>query len=410
MRCSASNAERRSKQRGMSVETKQSVILVIEDDDDIRELVAFSLEEEGYRVEQAADGIRGQEMAEDLRPDLIVLDLMLPGKDGLSLCRELNKRAGESLPSPILMLTARGEEMDRIIKRKASPLYISVHATDPELRCRMLHNRFAGDIMDKVRRLKEAGIVMNGQIVLCKGVNDGEELERSIQDLTELLPELQSVSVVPVGLTRYRDGLYPLAPFTKEDAVQVLETIHRWQDKIMDSHGSHFIHAGDEWYILAEQPIPEEDTYDGYLQLENGVGMVRLLEEEVKAVLEIQNGDDRERAVTIATGELAAPFLEKYAAMIQEKYPNVNVQVIPVRNDFFGEKITVAGLLTGHDLMAQLKNRSLGDRLLITEHMLRSGERVFLDDVTVEDVENTLQIKISIVESSGNDFVQCIIE
>ncbi len=310
-----------------------------------------------------------------------------------------------------LTLTNMSEhDLERIIHYKLSPINISFQATNPELRCRMLHNRFAGDIMDKVRRLKEAGIVMNGQIVLCKGVNDGEELERSIRDLTDLLPELQSVSVVPVGLTRYRDGLYPLAPFTKEDAVQVLETIHRWQDRIMDSHGSHFIHAGDEWYILAGQPIPEEDTYDGYLQLENGVGMVRLLEEEVKAVLETQNGDDRERAVTIATGELAAPFLEKYAAMIQKKYPKVKVQVIAVHNDFFGEKITVAGLLTGQDLVAQLKGRNLGDRLLLTEHMLRSGDPVFLDDVTVEDVENALQIKISIVESSGNDFVECIIE
>lgn len=300
-------------------------------------------------------------------------------------------------------------DLERIIHYKLSPINISFQTTNPELRCKMLHNRFAGQIMDKVRRLKDAGIVMNGQIVLCKGVNDGEELERSIRDLTEFLPELQSVSVVPVGLTRYRDGLYPLQPFTKEDARQVLKTIHRWQKKMVQEHGMHFIHAGDEWYILAEQPVPEEETYDGYLQLENGVGMVRLLKEEVRETLAAIEGDDRSRDVTIATGELAAPFLQEHADALREKFPNVHIRVIAVRNEFFGEKITVAGLITGHDLIEQLKGQELGDRLLITTNMLKSGEPVFLDDLTVEDVEKTLQIKVSIVESSGNDFVNSII-
>lgn len=300
-------------------------------------------------------------------------------------------------------------DLERIIHYKLSPINISFQTTNPELRCRMLHNRFAGQIMDKVRRLKDAGIVMNGQIVLCKGVNDGEELERSVRELTEFFPELQSVSVVPVGLTRYRDGLYPLEPFTKEDARQVLETIHRWQKRMVQEYGIHFIHAGDEWYILAEQPIPEEETYDGYLQLENGVGMVRLLREEVKEALAGLEGDDRSREVTIATGELAAPFLREHADGIREKFPNVRIHVVAVRNEFFGEKITVAGLITGQDLIEQLRGRVLGERLLITANMLKSGEPVFLDDVTVEDVEKTLQIKVSIVESSGNDFVSSII-
>lgn len=301
-------------------------------------------------------------------------------------------------------------DLERIIHYKLSPINISFQATNPELRCKMLHNRFAGQIMDKVRRLKAAGIVMNGQIVLCKNVNDGEELERSVRELTEFLPELQSVSVVPVGLTRYRDGLYPLEPFTKEDAIRVLELIHRWQEKLYRECGNHFIHAGDEWYILAEQPIPEEEAYDGYLQLENGVGMVRLLEEEVHAVLEEMTGDERCRELTIATGELAAPFLQKHVDAIREKFPNVKVQVVPIHNDFFGHRITVAGLLTGQDLTAQLKGRELGQKLLITANMLKSGEPVFLDDMTVEDVEKTLQIKVSIVESSGNDFVSSILD
>ncbi len=301
-------------------------------------------------------------------------------------------------------------DLDRILYYKLSPINISFHTTNPELRCKMLHNRFAGEIHKKVQRLKEAGIVMNGQIVLCRGVNDREELERSIRDLTKYLPQLQSVSVVPVGLTRYRDGLYPLEPFTREDACQVLEMIHRWQKKIFDMHGTHFIHAGDEWYILAGQPVPEQDRYDGYPQLENGVGMVRLLEEEVKAALEGVSGDARERRITIATGELAAPFLAGHAERIREKYPDIRIQVIPVQNRFFGERITVAGLVTGQDLIRQLKGRISGEKLLITEHMLKSKEPVFLDDVTVEEVENALQIKISIVESGGNDLVRHIVE
>lgn len=310
----------------------------------------------------------------------------------------------------LTLTNMRERDLDRIIYYKLSPINISFQTTNPELRCRMLRNRFAGEIHDKVRRLKEAGILMNGQIVLCRGVNDGEELERSIRELTAYLPELQSVSVVPVGLTRYRDGLYPLEPFTKEDACQVLGTIHRWQKKLFREYGTHFVHAGDEWYILAKQPVPKEETYDGYLQLENGVGMVRLLKEEIEEALGQRAGDGRKREVTVATGELAAPFLTEHAEKIREKYPNVHVQVIAVKNRFFGEQITVAGLVTGQDLIAQLKGRVTGEKLLITEHMLKRDENVFLDDVTVEDVEKALQIKVSIVESGGNDFIAHVIE
>ncbi|RHO81157.1 DUF512 domain-containing protein [Clostridiaceae bacterium AF42-6] len=310
-----------------------------------------------------------------------------------------------------LTLTNMSEhDIDRIIQYKLSPINISFQTMNPELRCKMLHNRFAGEIFDKVKRLKDAGIIMNGQIVLCRGVNDGAELERSIRELTAYMPQLESVSVVPVGLTRYRDGLYPLEPFTKEDACEVLDLIHGWQEKLYKEWGNHFIHAGDEWYILAERPIPEEKTYDGYLQLENGVGMVRLLEEEVVQTLAGMTGDDRKIHRTIATGELAAPFLRKHVESVRKKYPNVDIQVLAIKNEFFGGKITVAGLITGTDLISQLKGKDLGDRLLLTNHMLKSGEPVFLDDVTVDDVQNALQIKVSIVESSGADFVSSLIE
>ena len=310
-----------------------------------------------------------------------------------------------------LTLTNMSEhDIDRIIQYKLSPINISFQTMNPELRCKMLHNRFAGEIFDKVKRLKDAGIIMNGQIVLCRGVNDGAELDRSIRELTAYMPQLESVSVVPVGLTRYRDGLYPLEPFTKEDACEVLDLIHGWQEKLYKEWGNHFIHAGDEWYILAERPIPEEKTYDGYLQLENGVGMVRLLDEEVAQTLAGMTGDDRKIHRTIATGELAAPFLRKHVESVRKKYPNVDIQVFAIKNEFFGGKITVAGLITGTDLISQLKGKDLGDRLLLTNHMLKSGEPVFLDDVTVDDVQNALQIKVSIVESSGADFVSSLIE
>ena len=301
------------------------------------------------------------------------------------------------------------EDVQRIITYRMEPINISFQAMHPELRCQMLHNRFAGDALKKVDRFYEAGIVMNGQIVLCKGVNDGKELEYSIEQLVKYLPYLQSVSVVPVGLTRYRDGLYPLEPFTKEDACAVLALIHSWQDRLYKEYGSHFIHAGDEWYLLAEEEIPTEDSYDGYMQLENGVGMIRLLQEEVREELAALAGDDCERRVTIATGELAAPILEELGQEIKAKYPKLDLQVKAVKNEFFGGKITVAGLLTGQDLKKQLADLNLGEELLLTEHMMKSGEQVFLDDVTMEELSGALQVPITIVKSDGKSFLDAVL-
>lgn len=300
-------------------------------------------------------------------------------------------------------------DIDRIIRYHLEPINISFHTTNPELRCKMLHNRFAGEALKKVDRLYEAGIEMNGQIVLCKGINDGEELERSIRDMSRYLPYLRSVSVVPVGLTRYREGLYPLKSFTKEEAKGVLEIIHRWQKKLFEEHGIHFIHAGDEWYLLAEEEIPEEERYDGYLQLENGVGMIRLLREECKEAFQALPGDEKSRRVSMATGLLAYPELCRIADMLKEKYPGTKVQIYPVRNDFFGEKITVSGLITGGDLIRQLKGKDLGERLLLPCNMFRSEEDVFLDDVTLAEVEEALQVRADIVKSSGQDLIDAIL-
>lgn len=310
----------------------------------------------------------------------------------------------------ITLTNMSDHDIERIVQYHLEPINISFHTTNPELRCKMLHNRFAGDALKKVDRLYEGGIQMNGQIVLCKGINDGEELERSIRELTKYLPYLQSVSVVPVGLTRYREGLYPLEPFGKEDAIKVLDTIEKWQKQIFEEYGMHFIHAGDEWYILAERELPEESRYDGYLQLDNGVGMLRLLQDEFAEYFETLEGDDRVRELSVATGKLAYDYLAELLERMKEKYANVKVHLYSIQNRFFGEKITVAGLITGQDLLEQLKGKELGSRLLLPCNMLRSGEDVFLDDVSVSELEESLQVEIDIVKSSGKNFIDAIIK
>ena len=309
----------------------------------------------------------------------------------------------------VTLTNMSSHDIDRIIEYHLAPINISFHTTNPELRCRMLHNRFAGDIFPKVDRLYQAGIEMNGQIVLCKGINDGEELERSLQDLSGYLPHLKSVSVVPVGLSRFREGLYPLEPFDKQDACTVIDQIESWQKKMYEKYGLHFIHASDEWYLLAERELPEEERYDGYLQLENGVGMLRLLEEQVTDFLKEEKGDDRSVRLSFATGSLAYPFINRYMKKIQEKFPKVQVRGYQIRNDFFGERITVSGLLTGQDLIRQLKGKGLGEYLLLPCNMLRSGENVFLDDITVEDVERELEVPVKIVGEEGADLVGAVL-
>ena len=304
------------------------------------------------------------------------------------------------------------EDVDRIIRYNLSPINVSFQTTNPELRCKMLNNRFAGQALEKAWKLAQAGIIMNGQIVLCKGVNDGAELDRSIRDLSAYLPNLESVSVVPVGLSKYRDGLYPLEPFTQEDARDVLRIIHGWQDKIYPEYGTHFVHASDEWYILAEEELPPEEQYDGYLQLENGVGMLRLLLDEFAEAMEedcINGRQVRAKHITLATGRLAYRFIKQMAKQMEERYEGLQIDVIAIRNDFFGEMITVSGLLTGQDIMAQLKDRDLGEKLLLPQNVLKSGEPVFLDDYTLDDIEKALQVRIDIVKSSGRDFIEAIL-
>lgn len=338
------------------------------------------------------------------------IDQMPPGMRETLYFKDDDSRLSFLQGNYVTLTNMSDHDIDRIIHYHLAPINISFQTTNPKLRCEMLHNRFAGDIFPKVQRLYDAGIEMNGQIVLCKGLNDQEELERSISDLTKYLPYLRSVSVVPVGLSKYREGLYPLVPFTKEDAVQVIDTIEAWQKKLFPQYGLHFVHASDEWYLLAQRELPEESRYDGYLQLENGVGMLRLLREEIIAELEKHKGDTRKRKVSFATGRLAYPYIQKYSAKIQEKYPNLEIMGYEIRNDFFGERITVSGLLTGQDILNQLEDKDLGECLLLPCNLLRSGEDVFLDDIRVNELETRFQIPIRIVEENGADLVTAVLE
>ena len=309
-------------------------------------------------------------------------------------------------------------DVNRIIKYHLGPINISFQTMNPELRCMMLHNRFAGDALKKVDLFYEAGIEMNGQIVLCKGINDGRELDFSIRELTKYYPCLQSVSVVPVGLSKYREGLYPLEPFTKEDAKEVVGLIKKWQDYMYEKYGMHFIHASDEWYLLAEEELPTEDRYDGYLQLENGVGMLTLLKDEFKEAMQTavhqkklyrDLSDGKTRRLTLATGKLAYRTICDLAAQMMKAFEWLDLNVVAIRNDFFGERITVSGLLTGQDLIAQLKDLPHGEKLLLPQNVLRSGENYFLDDITVPQLEEALQVRVDIVKSSGQDFVETVL-
>lgn len=337
------------------------------------------------------------------------IDQMPPGMRDTLYFKDDDSRLSFLQGNYVTLTNMSEHDIRRIIRFHLEPINISFQTMNPELRCRMLHNRFAGEALKKVDMLYEAGIEMNGQIVLCKGFNDGEELDRSIRELTRYLPFLRSVSVVPVGLTRFREGLEPLEPFTGEEARQVLELIHGWQERLYPEHGLHFIHASDEWYILAGEELPEEESYDGYLQLENGVGMLRLLLNEFAEALDGEAGDREERRLSLATGLLAAPYLERMAEQLREKFPCTEVMVCPVKNEFFGEQITVSGLITGQDLVKQLSGKDLAERLLLPCNMLRAEEDVFLDDFTVSQVQSALQVPLIIVKSSGQDLLDAIL-
>jgi putative radical SAM enzyme (TIGR03279 family) len=308
-----------------------------------------------------------------------------------------------------ITLTNLGEsEIERIIRYRLAPINISIHTTNPALRCQMLTHKRAGEALKIIARLAEAEIKMNGQIVLCKGINDGAELERTIKDLTAYLPHLESLSVVPVGLTKYREGLPSLEPFEKGDAETVLALIHRYQTQLYKERETHFVHASDEWYLLAGTELPKADTYDGYPQLENGVGMLRLFLDEVEEALQNKEITPPATTLSLATGRLVYPYIKASAERIMRRFPALKLHVYEIGNRFFGESVTVSGLLCGVDIIEQLKDKDLGERLLLPANLLRAGEEVLLDGFTIADIENSLQIPLDIVQSSGYDFIEGI--
>ena len=299
-------------------------------------------------------------------------------------------------------------EIDRIIKMHISPINVSVHTTNPELRCKMMNNRFAGDTLKYLKRFADAGITLNCQIVSCPGINDGDELVRTLTDLENL--GVNMTAIVPVGLTRYRENLYPLVPYNKETAGQTIDIIEKMGDECVKKHGRRIFFPGDEFYLLAEREIPSPEFYEDFSALEDGIGMIAYLTDDVGWKLEELDADESLcHKVTIACGEGVFPYMKRIMSMINEKFPNITINTRAIKNNFFGGGVNVSGLVTGGDLIDQLRGDDLGDRLFITSSMLRFENDLFLDDVSTDDVERELGVTLVPVNNNGNDLVEAVI-
>lgn len=299
-------------------------------------------------------------------------------------------------------------EIDRIIKMHISPINVSVHTTNPELRCKMMNNRFAGDTLKYLKRFADAGITLNCQIVSCPGINDGDELVRTLTDLENF--GVNMTAIVPVGLTRYRENLYPLVPYNKETAGQTIDIIEKMGDECVKKHGRRIFFPGDEFYLLAEREIPSPEFYEDFSALEDGIGMIAYLTDDVGWKLEELDADESLcHKVTIACGEGVFPYMKRIMSMINEKFPNITINTRAIKNNFFGGGVNVSGLVTGGDLIDQLRDDDLGDRLIITSSMLRFENDLFLDDVSTDDVERELGVTLVPVNNNGNDLVEAVI-
>lgn len=329
------------------------------------------------------------------------IDQLPPGMRDTLYFKDDDARLSFLQGNYVTLTNLTDREMQRIAALKVSPINVSVHATDPDIRCRMLGNRKAGTLMERMRMLASHGVVMNCQIVCCPGVNDGRILQRTMMDLADLYPSVPSVSIVPVGLTKYREGLEALTPFNAENAAILLDQVEAYGAECMERYGSRIFFPADELYIKAGRDLPADDWYEGYPQLENGVGMLRLLLTEFKE--EIDRISASPIPFTAVTGVSAFPYICSLLEYAKEVCPGIDGIVWPVKNEFFGSSIDVAGLLTGRDIAEQLRDRIHGQRLLIPRNALRHGDRVFLDDVTVEMLEEILKIDIRIVEQDGAD-------
>ncbi|MCQ4021785.1 MULTISPECIES: DUF512 domain-containing protein [unclassified Ruminococcus] len=301
-------------------------------------------------------------------------------------------------------------EVDRIIKMHISPINVSVHTTNPKLRCKMLNNRFAGKALSILKRFADGGIMINCQIVSCPGINDGEELDRTLDDLEKLFPQVESIAVVPVGLTGHREGLYPLESYTRETALTTLLQIESRGDKFLEKYGRRIVFASDEFYLRAQKPLQNADFYEGFMQLEDGVGMLSCLKDEFDWALEQAEPSDIKRKITLACGKAPEAFLRSLFAGIKDKFPNITVEVVGIENKFFGGEIDVTGLVTGGDLISRLKGRALGEKLIISSSMLRREGDLFLDDTSTDDVEKELDIKLEAVPNDGQRLLAALLQ
>ena len=310
----------------------------------------------------------------------------------------------------ITMTNLSQKDIDRIIEMRISPVNVSVHTTNPELRVKMMRNKHAGEVLDYLPQLAAAGIRLCGQIVLCKGINDGEELVRSMRDLARLAPAMESVSIVPAGLTKFRDKLYPLEQYTKTEAENIIDTVEKFAHECKETLGTSMFYLADELYLRAERPLPEDGYYEDYAQIENGVGMIRSLltefDTEMEFLDEYLDGYKPPRRVSVATGVASYPTIKAMAARLEAQVEGLTVNVYEIKNYFFGESITVAGLLTGKDMCDQLKGKDLGDELFFPENALRAGEDVFLDDMTPEEMSENLGVPVRAGKNDGAEFIK----
>ena len=327
------------------------------------------------------------------------VDQMPPGMRKTLYFKDDDARLSFLQGNYITLTNLTDREAQRIIDLRISPINVSVHTTDPQLHCTMLGNKNALRSLDYIRAFCKAGIVMNGQIVVCPGWNDGDQLRRTLRDLTEM--QFSSCSLVPVGITKYRQGLAKLRPVDAATAAEIIDIADEFGRENLERFGTRRFFCADELYLRAGRPLPRAEYYEGYRQLENGVGLMRSLEDDFLAGLATVDVPVRFSPFTIATGTAAAPFLGGLVQRAQADYPGLRGQVIAVENDFFGHTIDVAGLLTGQDISAQLRGRDLGDRVLIPIHMMRHGETVFLDDYTVERLSRELGVPVQVVDEDG---------
>lgn len=336
------------------------------------------------------------------------IDQMPPGMRETLYFKDDDARLSFLQGNYVTLTNLEQEDIDRIIKMKLN-INVSVHTTNPELRCKMMNNRFAGEKLKYIRQLAENGIQLNCQIVCCPNLNDGDELRRSLSDLGNLMPNITSMAVVPVGITKFRKGLYPLTIFNKETAGAVIDIIEEFQSVFLEKFGTRTVFPSDEFYLIAERELPPMEYYEDFSQYENGVGMLRSLIDEFEKALETAEWEGEKRHVSIATGYSPYPVISMLAKKAEKRFPMLKCNVYRIRNDFFGETITVTGLITAQDLIAQLKDKNLGDELLISSSMLRHDSTQFLDDLYVEDVENALNVKIKSTNNDGYDLLDAII-